>query len=100
MKPSLEAGKTFFGEGNSGACRVQRHCDAYYEKGEYDGSIADYTKAIAPKPVYANAYGGRGAAYMKKGDKEQAIADFRKALEIDPSHQQAKDSLKKLGVTP
>ena len=48
----------------------------------------------------AAAYSNRGIAYRKKGDKEQAIADFRKALEIDPSDQDAKNSLKQLGVTP
>ena len=46
------------------------------------------------------AYSNRGVAYKKKGDKEQAIADFRTALEINPSDQDAKEGLKRLGVTP
>jgi tetratricopeptide (TPR) repeat protein len=46
------------------------------------------------------AYTNRGYTYEKKGDKDQAIADFRKALEINPSDQDAKDNLKRLGVTP
>ncbi len=46
------------------------------------------------------AYTNRGYTYEKKGDKDQAIADWIKALEIDPSHQIAKNNLKRLGVTP
>ena len=74
--------------------------NAYYSKGEVDRAIADYTKAIALDPKLVQARYNRGIAYRKKGDKEQAIADFRKALEIDPSDQDAKNSLKQLGVTP
>jgi len=77
---------------------------AYGSKGAFDRAIADYTKAIALKPnvalAYTLAYTNRGYTHEKKGDKEQAIADFRKALEIDPSDQYAKESLKRLGVTP
>jgi len=73
---------------------------AYRKKGEHGRAITDYDKAIALNPNYFFAYYNRGNAHKKKGDKEQAIADFRKALEIDPSFQEAKDGLKKLGVTP
>jgi tetratricopeptide (TPR) repeat protein len=73
---------------------------AYGRKGAFDRAIADYTKAIALDRKYTLAYTNRGVAYAKKGDKEQAIADFRKALEIRPSDQDAKNNLKRLGVTP
>ena len=73
---------------------------AYATKGELDRAIANLSKAIALNPKYADAYNSRGVAYAKKGDKEQAIADFRKALKINPSDQDAKDNLKRLGVTP
>ena len=63
-------------------------------------AIADFDKAIALRSHFASAYVNRGAAYENKGDKEPAIADFRKALEIDPSFQEAKEGLKRLGVTP
>jgi tetratricopeptide (TPR) repeat protein len=74
--------------------------NAYYSKGKLDHAITDFHKAIAFHPNYAPAYYNRGRAYEKKGDKEQAIADFRKALEINPSDQDAKEGLKRLGVTP
>ncbi len=73
---------------------------AYYSKGEVDRAIADFDETIKRNPNYAITYTNRGYAYEKKGDKDQAIADFRKALEINPSTQDAKDSLKRLGVTP
>ncbi len=82
---------------------VRTHLDhgrACLDKRKYDDAIADYTKAIALDPKLAQAYYNRGYTYEKKGDREQAIADFRKALEIDPSDQYAKESLKRLGVTP
>ena len=46
------------------------------------------------------AYINRGVVYARKGDKVQAIANYRMALEINPSHQNAKNNLKALGVTP
>ena len=82
---------------------VRTHLDhgrACLDKGKYDDAIADYDKAIALDPNVALAYTNRRVAYEQKGDKDQAIADFRKVLEINPSDQYAKESLKRLGVTP
>ena len=73
---------------------------AYYSKGAFGHAIADHTRAIALNPNVAVVYYNRGLAYAKKGDKDQAIADFRKVLEINPSDQDAKNNLKRLGVTP
>ncbi len=69
---------------------------AYYKKGELDRAIANFDKAIALNPKFADAYNNRGVAYFGQGDKEKAIADFRNALEIDPSHPGAKQNLKAL----
>jgi tetratricopeptide (TPR) repeat protein len=91
------------GEGESRENRAVAYSNrgiAYVRKGAFDRAIADSTKAIALDPKLVQARYNRGIAYRKKGDKEQAIADFRKALEIDPSDQDAKNSLKQLGVTP
>jgi len=69
--------------------RQIRGCTSVIERGKRE---SQETRALA--------YFNRGLAYEKKGDKDQAIGDFRKALEIDPSDQDAKNWLKKLGVTP
>ena len=58
-------------------------------KGDLDGAIADYTKAIEIDPQYADAYSNRGFAKSAKGDRDGAIADCTKAIEIDPRHADA-----------
>lgn len=70
------------------------------EKGQTDRAIADYDKAIELYPVYAAAYNNRGVAYEKLGQRDTAIADFRKALELDPSQEESKKGLKRVGVIP
>lgn len=57
---------------------------ARLEKGEHDGAILDFTKAIEKNPRFANAYFYRGRAYLGKGEFDQAISDLNKAIEIDP----------------
>ena len=51
-------------------------------KGDSDGAIADYTKAIELKPDFAMAYYNRGLAKGAKGDLDGANADHTKAIEI------------------
>lgn len=55
------------------------------DKGQYDQSIADYTRVIEINPRYAGAaYVSRGIAYCSKGEYDRAIGDCNKALEINP----------------
>ena len=54
------------------------------KKGDHEGAIADYTKAIEINPKYVDAYIWRGLAKHSKGDYDGAIADYTKAIEIDP----------------
>ena len=61
----------------------------YYQKGDYDRAIRDFTKAIEINPRYAKAYNYRGSAYGEKGDYDQAIRDFTKAIEINPKNSNA-----------
>jgi tetratricopeptide (TPR) repeat protein len=60
---------------------------AYYEKGEYDLSIADSTRAIEFDPTYANSYRHRGVAHLKTGKLYLARADLEKALSLEPDEQ-------------
>jgi tetratricopeptide (TPR) repeat protein len=53
-------------------------------KGDWDGAIADYTKATEIKPDYAKAYNNRGLAKNYKGDLDGALADYNKAIELNP----------------
>lgn len=54
------------------------------QKGDLDGAIVDYTRAIELKPDYADVYGNRGVAKQAKGDLDGAIADYNKVVELKP----------------
>src|SRR5205823_4438833 len=56
----------------------------YYKSGRYDEAAADYAKAIALKPDYAQAYSNRAWAYHLKGEEEKALADAEKAVSLLP----------------
>jgi tetratricopeptide (TPR) repeat protein len=56
------------------------------KKGDLDGAISDYSKAIEINPRYVAAYNNRGVARKAMGDLDGAIADYNKALEIDPRY--------------
>ena len=53
-------------------------------KGDIDGAIADFTRAIELYPKYSTAYTNRGLARKNKGDLDGAIADCTRAIELDP----------------
>lgn len=59
--------------------------DARWRKGNLDGAIADYTKAIELDPKLAIAYFDRGAVRQHKDDLEGAIADYSEAIELSPN---------------
>ena len=58
-------------------------------KGDLDGAIDDYTKAVGLKAkpsTIATAYNNRANARLNKNDLEGAIADYTKAIEIQPTN--------------
>ena len=70
---------------------VAQSADDYLNRGntkyhlrDYQGAIADYSKAIEINPQYAYAYINRGNAKSDLGSYQGAIADYNKAIEIDP----------------
>ncbi len=66
----------------SHAQRADDYIDAgieKYKRGDYQGAITDYSKAIEIDPQYADAYINRGAAKGLSGDYEGACADFKRA---------------------
>ena len=54
-------------------------------KGQFDKSISDSTKAIEINPKFAEAHSNRGNAYWGMGQYDKAISDYNKALEINPN---------------
>ena len=73
-----------------GVCGCKEAKDYYnrgvarIEKGETDGAISDFTKAIKKRPRYGMAYYSRAMAYSRRKEYDQAIADYTRAIEIDP----------------
>jgi len=58
-------------------------------KGDIDGSIEDYSKAISlggPPQVREAAYNNRANARISKNDLDGAIADYGKAIEVAPGN--------------
>ncbi|HWB59315.1 MAG TPA: tetratricopeptide repeat protein, partial [Chthoniobacteraceae bacterium] len=54
------------------------------DKGDHDGAIADYDRAIELDSKFADAYYDRALAKKAKGDQEGASADFNKAHALNP----------------
>jgi len=59
------------------------------DKGDYNGAISDYTKAIEIYPNNASAYYNRGSAKADLKDFKGAISDYTKAIEINPNDSDA-----------
>jgi tetratricopeptide (TPR) repeat protein len=53
--------------------------------GDLEGAAAQFSKAIAIFPAYADAYLGRGKARQAAGHSQAALADFERAIAIDPT---------------
>jgi tetratricopeptide (TPR) repeat protein len=62
---------------------------AWYEKGDFDRAIADFSAAVELNPKYADGFYNRGIAWSAKGDLARAIADFSAAIRIEPRHARA-----------
>jgi tetratricopeptide (TPR) repeat protein len=59
-------------------------CWARVGTGDYDGAVADGTKAVEIDATFSQSFQYRGFALQAKGDYKGALADFGKALELDP----------------
>ena len=62
---------------------IYRGAARSWKKGDFDGAIADYTRAIELDSECAEAYNYRGFAHLNNGDIDKAIADYTEAIDID-----------------
>ncbi len=54
--------------------------------GKFDLAIQDYTRAIAIKPDFSPAFGGRASALAESGRLQQSMVDFDKAINLQPGN--------------
>lgn len=66
---------------------------ALRETGNDDGAIANYRRAIALQPDYADAHNSLGLALARSGKLAEAIDHFEQALKSNPDHAQAQNNL-------
>ena len=55
------------------------------ERGDNDGAIADYSKALEFAPDMVDAYINRGVAFVRKGDYAASIPNYDAALKLTPN---------------
>lgn len=63
--------------------------NAYYETGQYDRAIDEFSISLRLDPDNSPTYYNRGTAYFQKGDYDKAIEDYNQAVEVDPKLQAA-----------
>jgi tetratricopeptide (TPR) repeat protein len=75
IKHSVMTAKEYIKRGND-----------FYNKGDYDNAIDEYTKAINLDRKNALVYFKRGYTYAKKGDYDNAITDYTITIKLEPKH--------------
>ena len=66
------------------ADQLKRGADRYL-KGDLEGALAAYDRALTVEPNAADIYVKRGNVRHAKGDLNGALADFDQALTLDPA---------------
>jgi tetratricopeptide (TPR) repeat protein len=70
---------------------LQRYVDIvnkgidYYERGDMEGALIQFNKAINFDPSYAGAYANRGGLYNTKKNLDLALTDLNEAIRLDPN---------------
>jgi len=72
-----------FAEVNPQALQYYNNGMGFYNANNFDPAIAEFTRAIAIYPEYADAYLERGNCYDNKDDAVTALADYRRAAQHD-----------------
>jgi len=67
---------------------------------DYIAAFTDFDRAVALGPEQGAYYRMRGVAHEFLGRRVQAVADYRTALSKNENDREARDRLKRLGVTP
>jgi len=57
----------------------------FAQRGNYERTLHEFTRAIDGLPRFGSAYAARGDVYFSLGDYEQAIADYSSVIDIYPN---------------
>lgn len=60
--------------------------DYDFDRQNFDGAVADYTRAIELNPTFAEAYNNRAYTFMRLEDYARALPDLDKAIELRPDY--------------
>jgi hypothetical protein len=66
-------------------------------RGDDEGAVAAYDRAIAIFPAYTEAFHNRGNALARLGKFDQAAASYQSVLRFDPGHGGARQNLTAIG---
>jgi tetratricopeptide (TPR) repeat protein len=70
---------------------------AYFDAGQYDKALPVFQLASTVNNLYADAYYYQARCYEMTNKKDSAVVLFKQALQLDPTLDEAKAHLKKLG---
>lgn len=68
------------------AVEALKLADVSLAKGDYDGAIAHYDKAIELDPTFARPFHGRGVAFFHKGEYDKSISSYSEAIRLQPQN--------------
>ncbi|MFA5857630.1 MAG: tetratricopeptide repeat protein [Elusimicrobiota bacterium] len=61
----------------------------YYELGDYNRAVEDFTSAITLNSRYYEAYTNRGMVYAKLGKAAEAMNDYHRSVKLNPYNETA-----------
>jgi len=68
-----------------------------FMQGQWELSLAHYLRASQLNPNSADVHYGLGRVYLELERVDEAIAEFQKTLTLEPSFEDARDSLTSIG---
>jgi tetratricopeptide (TPR) repeat protein len=68
----------------------------FAQLGQLERAIDDFTRAIAIRSAFTEAYLGRADAEERLGRLTESASDYRRALKLDPGNANIRDKVRRL----
>jgi tetratricopeptide (TPR) repeat protein len=72
----------------------------YAERGDFDGAVSAYEKAIDRSPGDATAYAELGRVYLRLGDTRTAAMHLQRAYDLNPKEPGVRADLERINIGP